>query len=169
MGFQRDGWGRRGGGAPEPPDAEVTRASLAGSPGRWTEPGQSSGHGWWGRGGQAATPTFPPRRHFSPQTGLPAALSAQSTSVLPGGLTSGTRYLGGGGPGGDWEGPEEPGRAMNSQRPVGPSRCVAQGRLSFLTCVLGLPGTSGVGGPCTVRAGSQGLPGQVAAGSPLRL
>lgn len=32
MGFQRDGWGRRGGGAPEPPDAEVTRASLAGSP-----------------------------------------------------------------------------------------------------------------------------------------
>ena len=111
---------------------------------------------------------LPARRHLSPQTGLPAALSTQSTSVLPGGLTSGTRYLGGGGPGGDWEGPKEPGRAMNSRKPGGLSRRVAQGRLSFLTWVLGLPGTSGVRGSVHGQGWEPGppRPGGCGASSP---
>ena len=39
-----------------------------GVPGQWMEPSQSSSHGLRGRGGRAATPTFPPCRHLSPQT-----------------------------------------------------------------------------------------------------
>lgn len=163
MGFQRGGWGQPPGGGLLSP--QMLRSEGPAWPG--AQPVLRPRTEWEGRPG--ATPPFLPCHHLSLQTGLPAALSpAQSTSVLLGGLTSGTGYLRGGGPGRDWRVPRSRAGQWKPGSPwPTPSTC-GPGPASVSSSVYqASPGCQGSGGQCTVRAGSQGLPGQVAAGSPL--
>lgn len=115
--------------------------------GRWLEPSQSSSHGLRGRGGRAATPTSLPRHHLSPQTacwppcpGYKAPLFSWVVSHLGPvtwevgvqAETGGSRGAGQG----------------NEQQPeaCGPPDVWPRASLSFLICVLGLLGMSGVRG-----------------------
>lgn len=142
-----------GRGTPEPPDAEVRRASLAGSPA--SPPATDCG------GGEA-------RRH-APLPALPSFVPADRSASRP---IPGTKHLCS--PGWshiwDWlparwgsrqrpEGPEQPGRAVEARKPMAdPLDVWPRAGLSFLICVPGLPRMSGVRGSVHSQGWEPGTP-----------